>query len=185
MKEEFTPQQSLEVIQSMILQTRTNFKETNKYFILWGVLISLACVLEYVLYTYAQVDYYYMPWIVLPAIGWVLSIRMGMMSDQKQSTILGSALKWIWIGFGIGFNIVFIISWIKGNNPSSIMMLLSAMGTFITSRILQSTPYLLGSLALFAATIICLYVTGIESLLVVALAMILGYIVPASVEKNA
>ncbi len=185
MNNNFTPEQSLQVIQNMILRTRTNFQETNKYFILWGVVISLACLLEYIMYEHTDFEYYYTPWIILPIIGWIGSIRMGMRQEKKQSTILGDTLRWIWIGFGIGFIIVFVISWINAVNPSALMMLLSAMGTFITSRILKSTPYLLGSIVLFAASFACLYITGIDSLLLVAAAMILGYIAPAIAEKRA
>ncbi len=184
MAKEFTPEESIAVIESMIQRTRTNFRETNKYFILWGILISAACVLEYLFLKYTDFQYYYLPWIVLPLLGWIVTIRMGIKQDYKQKTILGDAIKWVWIGFGIGFTFVFIIYWYEGANPSALMMLLSAIGTFITSRILGSTPYLLGSLILFGASIACHSLRGLDTLLVVAVAMILGYLVPAMIENR-
>ncbi len=181
----FNPEQSLQVIENMILKTKTNFKETNKYFILWGVIISLTCVVEYLMIRYSDSPYYYMPWLVLPVVGWILTISLSMRQERHQSTILGDAIKWVWVGFGIGFMMVFAVAWMRGFNPSPLMMLLSGIGTFITSRILRSTPYLLGSLVLFGSSIACMYVSGPGSLLIVAAAMMLGYILPAVTEKNA
>ncbi len=184
MNKDFTPEQSLRVIEDMIHRTRANFKETNQYFIAWGIFISLAALIEYVLIRYTDFEYYYIPWIIFPLVGTLWSIRQGRRDDRGGSTILGDGLKWIWIGMGIGFTITFFISWRIQLNPTPVMLLLSGIGTFITSRILSSVPYLVGSIFLFAMVVVSLYIGGVDSLLLVAVSMILGYIVPATLENR-
>lgn len=185
MSQDFSPQQSIQVIENMINRTRDQFQSTNKYFLVWGVLITLASLSQYLLIQFTDYQYNYLPWFIFPILGYIWTVRISIREEKKGITILGNAIKWIWIGLGIGFILTFISSWFIPFNISPFMMLLSGVGTFSTSRILHSKPYLLGSIFLFITAIACLYfMHSATSLLLVAMGMTLGYTIPAILESN-
>ena len=62
MKEEmFSPEESLQVIQSMINRAKETVADNSYYFLLWGWTVFIACVGQYILKVIVETPYN--PWI--------------------------------------------------------------------------------------------------------------------------
>ena len=46
---EFTPEEGFKIIQKAISNIKTNYKESAQIFLLWGWILSLACLAQFVI----------------------------------------------------------------------------------------------------------------------------------------
>jgi hypothetical protein len=47
-KENLSPQQSIDLIQSMIDKTKNTVADGSVFFLLWGWVVFIACILQYI-----------------------------------------------------------------------------------------------------------------------------------------
>lgn len=116
MESKFSETESMLVIRQMIEQAKDKLeKGDGKYFILWGYIITIACLAHYVSYTFFDYGHTLsgLIWAVFPAIGVFFTICF-IWKDSKKAivkTYVSSMLSRIWIGFGCtNFLVVFLLS---------------------------------------------------------------------------
>lgn len=187
---DFSPHQSLDLIQSMINQAQGNLMKNSFYFILWGWAIFLANLGMYGLYKFSDFPYPYLVWLIaIPA--WVITMVYGSRqgSQAGKKTHLDRINMWLWISFGLSI-IPFIIFMQKiGFNVNPVVLVLTAIPTFLTGIMLKFRPLILGGISFYAFGIICFMVNPLDQYLVGAVAIACGYLVPgyllrATREKN-
>ena len=64
MEENFNPQQSLELIESMINRAKDKFAEDGFSYLLWGWVVFACSIAEFMLLHFFQYPYHYMVWMV-------------------------------------------------------------------------------------------------------------------------
>ncbi|MEJ7588699.1 MAG: hypothetical protein WKI04_14155 [Ferruginibacter sp.] len=55
----FSPQESLHVIQSMINKSKEDLGDNSIFFLLWGWLVFIGCLLQYFLLVVIKTPYHY------------------------------------------------------------------------------------------------------------------------------
>ncbi|MDZ4808016.1 MAG: hypothetical protein SGI96_07065, partial [Bacteroidota bacterium] len=66
MKEEnFSPEQSLQLIQTMISKTKQDMSDNSIYFLVWGWLTFFACTGQFVLKHIYNYEKHYLVWLVV------------------------------------------------------------------------------------------------------------------------
>ena len=181
-QENFSPQESLRLIQSMIARTRQDMGDNSKHFLLWGWITFVACIAQYVLKNVFDYEKHYLVWVlIIPGI--IISTYMGIKEGrtQKAKTYIGDSMKYLWMGMGIGF---FVLGMMLGrmgwnNNGFSFFILLYGLGTFISGKFLQFKPLVYGGLAAWAMAIVSVYFNYDYQILFAAAAILVSYIIPA------
>ncbi len=181
MRTELTPEKSLAIITQMIEESKESFKHHSFYFMLWGWLMISASLAEYYLISIAY-EFHFLPWTILSILGGLVSGIKGARDKKKHSTFADKVISYTWLGFVITMMITLVA--VIPSNPNPFVLLLAGLATFITGGITQFKGFILGGFVFWIAAIVSFQIHTQTSLLVYALAMFLGYIVPAYLLKK-
>lgn len=185
-EEKFSPEQSIQVIQTMINKTRQNFHDNSKYFLLWGWLTALAIGGQFVLKVILHYERFFQVWYVL-FIGVIISnywiIKDG--KKEKVKTYVTESMSNLWLGMGISFfvlSMLFVkLGWYYCY-PFFIMMY--GLGTFVSGKILQFTPLVIGGILAWVLSIVSAWFDFDYQMLFAVAALLFSYIIPAHLLRK-
>ncbi len=186
-EEKFSPEQSLQLIQSMISKTKQDMSDNSIYFLVWGWITFIACTGQFVLKHILNYEQHYQVWWII-AIGVAFSIYQGIKerNTQKVKTYVGDSVKYLWIGMGISYFVLSMIlskiGWDSAVFPFFIM--LYGLGTFVSGSILQFRPLKIGGILAWALAIGAAYVEYDYQMLFGAAAILISYIIPAYMLRS-
>ena len=181
-EEKFSPQQSLQLIQSMINMTRQDMSDNSIYFLVWGWITFIACTGQFLLKHIAQYEQHYQVWWLI-IFGIAFSIYKGIKEGKtrKAKTYVGDSMKYLWMGMGISYFVLSMIltkiGWNSAVFPFFIMMY--GLGTFISGNIIQFRPLVIGGIIAWVLAIGSVYVDYDYQMLFGAAAILFSYIIPA------
>jgi hypothetical protein len=188
MQENFSPQQSLLLIQSMIQKTKGNLSANRFYFLLWGWLTLVAILGQFFLKVVLLYRHHYLVWLLTFA-GVAITIwhtqRQG--RKRKIKTYIGQSMQYLWIGMGISF---FVLSFIISSSKVGwlqawpFFILLYGLGTFVSGNILQFTPLITGGVICWVLACASAFFPFDYQLLFAAAAIIASYLVPGYLLRN-
>lgn len=171
---------SLEIINNAISKTKENLQEHSFGFILWGWLVVLASLGHYAIVKIHYVPASWLIWPITMGIGAIVSFFYYRKKehDRAYSTYLDTHLTNLWQVIFIGFALAFFISYKCNIPPTAIMLTLCGVGTTITGKDMKYKPLIYGGLSFFIFAALSLYVKGAENLLVNAISIFVGYLIP-------
>ncbi len=82
----FSHEDGLKTIYAMITSTRNTIGENYLFYLLWGYLVGLACISEYLLIRVVHYERHYMVWPVLMGLGMVVIRRFNAAQAKNQYT---------------------------------------------------------------------------------------------------
>jgi hypothetical protein len=108
---EMQAKDEIQLIKNMLERTRRATAESGTLFIVWGVLIALALVGNYILAYFKKYDWLWLNWIAITVIGWVYSAIYGIRRERKEPirTYVQTAARHLYIACGMGFLLVGIV----------------------------------------------------------------------------
>ncbi len=183
---QLNPNESLKIISQAINQTKENIKERSFYFLWWGWIIAIAAFSHYFLTAFSTTDKSYIPWVILIPVGWAGSIFYSIKSEKTKAyqTYFELFLKYLWIVLGISFMISVFISLSLEVQPAIFVSLLAGIGTLVSGLTMKFKPLIVGGLLFFVFAIGSLFVDQTTVLLINAIAIVTGYLIPAYFLKN-
>lgn len=182
-EENLSPQQSLELIRSMIGKTREDISDNAIYFLVWGWIAFIACVGQFVLkHIYHYPKHYYV-WMVV-FIGIAFSLYNGSREEKKRKvkTYIGESIGHLWMGMAISFFVLSMILTKIGwyNQPVfPFFIMLYGLGTFVSGSIIRFRPLVIGGLLAFGLAVGSSFVVYDYQMLFGAAAILVSYIIPA------
>ncbi|HNR15761.1 MAG TPA: hypothetical protein PKG90_03745 [Chitinophagaceae bacterium] len=180
--ENFTPEQSLQLIRSMISKTKQNMSDNSIYFLVWGWLTFIACTAQFVLKNIFQYEKHYLVWTVI-IIGVAFSIYQGRKegTSVKAKTYVDENMKHLWAGMAISFFVLGMIltrlGW--GTVIFPFFIMLYGLGTFVSGNFIQFRPLIIGGIIAWALAIGSTFVNYDYQMLFGAGAILISYIIPA------
>ena len=181
-EDNFSPEQSLQLIRSMIDRTKQDMSGNSIYFLVWGWITFIACTGQFVLkHIYNYERHYQVWWLIV--VGVIFSIYRGITDDKKQKvrTYIGDSMSYLWIGMGIAFfvlsMILSVIGW--GSSVFPFFMLLYGLGTFISGNFIRFRPLIVGGIIAWALAVSATFVEEDYQILFAAAAILFSYIIPA------
>lgn len=183
----FSPEQSLQLIRSMISQTRQDMSDNSIYFLVWGWITFIACTGQFILKHIVQYERHYQVWFLIIA-GIAFSIWHGIREDRrkKAKTYVGESMKWLWTGMGVSFFVLSMIlskiGWSSAVFPFFIM--LYGLGTFISGNFLRFRPLIIGGIIAWALAVGAAWVEYDYQMLFGAAAILFSYIIPAYLLRS-
>lgn len=183
----FSPQESLQLIQSMIAKTRKDMGDNSSHFLLWGWITFVACIGQFLLKNVFNYPKHYLVWLlIIPGV--IFSIYMGIREEKKRgvTTYVDDSMKYLWIGMGISFFVLSMIMTRLGWNTNifPFFILLYGLGTFISGKFLQFKPLVFGGLTAWVLAIASAYFNYDYQMLFGAAAILFSYIIPAYMLRS-
>ncbi|HVX48544.1 MAG TPA: hypothetical protein VHB48_00250 [Chitinophagaceae bacterium] len=182
-----SPEESMRLIESMINRVKDRFNEDGRLYLFWGWLIFLCSTAEFVLYHFLKYDKHYLVW----SVSWVALVYQLIYFYKKRrkarvGTYTGHIIRYVWLTYVIlSFLIGFLIGKL-GNGGSgsyfyyifSIVLALYGMPLFLCGIIIRFRPLVYGAVCCWALSIITTFIPYDYQMLMLAVAMIAGWIVP-------
>ena len=188
MEENFSPQQSLALIQSMITKTKNNLSDNRFYFLLWGWLSFIAIIGQFFLKVILHYDKHYLVWLVTIPAAIITMVRASRQSNRAVvKTYVADSMNFLWMGIGISFFVLsFIVSNMRGgwNNAWPLYILFYGLGTFVSGKILQFRPFIIGGIFNWVLAVVAIYIPFDYQLLLAATAILTSYIIPGYLLRS-
>jgi hypothetical protein len=191
----FTPQESLEIIGRFIMNYKKNFKESSFYFLLWGWVVLLASVSHFLVLMvllnmkeYGKIGIFSMVnWISFTVAGIVIqSFHFKRTHDQKVTrSHIDSFIRSLWQVTAIAIvMIIFLCMKTQNYYPSPFILTVVGLSTLVTGVTIKFRPLILGGVVFFVLAVIGSFINNEYQLLINALAITLGYLVPGYMLRS-
>jgi hypothetical protein len=187
MEENFSPQQSLHLIESMIKKVRSDIGANRFYFLFWGWLTFLAILTQFFLKVVLHYRQHYLVWLaIIPAVI-VTIVHANRNRRNPYRTYVGDSMKYLWFGIGISF---FVLSLIISNTKGGwliaypFFILFYGLGTFVSGMFLKFNPLIIGGIFNWVLAFICVFLPYDYQLLTAAAAILTSYIIPGHIIQT-
>lgn len=188
METKFTEQQSLQVIQDMIENTKAKFQDNGFFYLLWGWLVLIASASHFIMMQLG-IEYFWLAWPITMIAGGVTSgivgYRMGKKAQVK--TIFDTTIVSLWYAFTITLFIILLaagagkISWSMAN---VFIIALYGLGTFISGKMMQFNPLIFGGIFSWVLACVGIFLPAIYSMPLVSVSIIVAYLIPGYILKS-
>lgn len=188
MENKLTHQESWNIMQDMISNTKKSLKDDGSYYLLWGWLSLIANLGHWIGIQLGKPELAPIVWPVLMISGGVYSAIKSSRESKNQSvkTHLGNIMAMVWMGFGLSMVIAFVAVASQKNwlliNPMVIM--LYAWGTFISGAILKFKPLIYGGVFAWVLAGFSFFAPQDIQLIIGAVAIIVSYLIPGYILKS-
>jgi hypothetical protein len=179
--ESFTPEESLRVIRTMIEKTKTTVADKSFYFLLWGWLVFIGAVGQYVLAVIVRTDMNPIVWSIM-IVGVIASPIYGI-RQKKTSTVktyVDDGLRNIWTAIGVVQTLIVFIFMRRGDweHCYTIFILTYSIGCFLNGRLLRFAPLIRGAVFCWVLAVLTTFVDVGTNMLLLAAAVLGSYIIP-------
>ena len=184
-EEMLSSQESLEIIHTMIAQAKGDFKANAFHFLWWGWIVLIGSLGHYALLSFTSVAYPQLAWLVV-IIGIAGSIARGVKSNREArvKTYTGKIYGIIWITFLVNYFILLFFMDKINYYITPLILLMAAASTLISASMMRFRPLQIGAVSIWIAGIAAFTVSLPNQLLITAIAILLGYLVPGYLLKN-
>jgi len=168
METKFTEQQGLQVIQEMIENTKSKFRDNGFFYLLWGWLVLIASLAHFIMLNLG-IEYAWLPWPVMMIGGGIASGIAGYKLGKKTKvkTFFDTAIVSLWLAFTITLFIILVaagagqISW---NMANVLIIALYGLATYISGSMMKFKPLIFGGIFSWIAAIVGLFLPPMLSL---------------------
>jgi hypothetical protein len=176
-----TEAESLSIISGMINRARNRFSETGTLYLLWGWVILVCCISQFILLQYFGYEKSYQVWILT----WLAFIYQAIYlarkkRSEKVKTYTDEIIGFVWLTFVCcGFLLVYLLLVQKAyTSIYPAILVLYGMPTFLSGIILKFRPLTIGGICCWFIALISPFVPQDYHLLLPAAAVIAAWIIP-------
>ena len=176
--------QSIEIIETMLRESKKSLHRNSFYFLIWGLLLVPAGIAEYYLF---GTDRFWLIWPVVGIIGGLISTIYGIKEGKRTGVETASDRIYSYTWGAFIFTLIFIIVYTQLNNlpPHAMILMLAGMATFISGGIAKFNPFIYGGIALGTGAIMCAFLIDVPYHgLVFAGSILLGYVIPGFILRK-
>ena len=194
MEKTLTPEESLRIIQKSISNSRKNMREGSFYYLLWGWALILASLANYFLIRYLIGQERYDDIMLMSLLAWGVFIIAAMIIQfvyqsrvskrERVVTHLDRYITFVWITAGLLMGLMAFLSLKIDSYPTPFILGVTAMATAVSGLMLRFRPLVIGAVIFLAAAVISSFMRGTDQLLVFAVAMALGYLIPGYIIRS-
>lgn len=182
----FSAEDSLRLIENMIKKTRKDISYQSPYFLIWGWASLVASISQFTLNVVFDYPYHYLVWLItIPCIIITFIYAARDSKRVKVKTYVSENMSMLWAGVGISFfvlSLIFIrLGWF---NCYPFYMMLYGLGSFVSGRILQFRPFLIGGIISWILAAIAIWFSFDYQALFAAAAILFSYIIPGHLIRR-
>jgi len=184
MKEEFTHQESLAVIESMIASSRNRVKDDGRIYILWAAAVTLAALYEYVMIQLQGPNSLH--WIGWPIAMPLAGIGTGLLVYRQKTranvhTHFEETMKYLWLGVGVMLLLLIFMSAIQKlawSQSYPLFIGLYGVGTFVSGGLLKLKAMQVGASICWVLAVISALTSFENQLILLTLSIWVSYLIP-------
>ena len=176
--------EGLEIIQSMINRAKDKFNENGHLYLLWGWVVFICSIAQFILLNYVQFEYHYMVWMTcwLVVIYQIFYLARRKKHEQVR-TYTDDIIGYVWLAFVIAmFLMGFLFGRILGDEYYKMIspgfLVLYGIPTFLSGIILRFRPLVTGGIACWLLSVMAVFVPGQFQMLFLSAAMLIAWIIP-------
>lgn len=169
-------QQNLALITEMIQTARHQFNERGTVYLLWGWLVFIASIAQYLLIKF-NVAEHSLVWLLMPLGALAQVFIMKKESKDQVKTYLDKVMGKVWTAVGISIGLVLLLTR-DITHTFPMLLVLYGIGTYITGRVLKFPQLVFGAICCWCIAIVASFVSFDYQLLLLATAMLVAYIIP-------
>lgn len=183
---ERSPQETLQLIESMINKAQNRFGENGTLYLLWGWVILACSLLHYGMIRWSSIKNPELIWFTTwLAVAYQIIYLARQSKKQTVRTYTDEIISYVWIVFGISGGIATFIlgrsnSWVS---MYPIILMLYGMPTFLSGAIMRFKALMFGAVVCWVLAVVATFVDPLNTLLLLALAVITAWIVPGYILK--
>lgn len=187
--EEISTSEELGIIRKMIDKTKAHTAEVSIYFIVWGWVAFIACLLTYILVYFDQERLIWLMWLILMSLGGITVFVFGIKQGKriKVKTYTDQSYSSLWGACCVSFIIVFV-GWSLGAISMEILVpliaIIAGLGTFVTGGIIEWKPFCFSGIVWWISAIIMMLIHWHYHNLVMAITIVPGYLIPGYVLRK-
>ena len=186
-EKQFTPQESLQLIQEMIKSTKRRMDKESFLVLLWGYLATAGYLLGYIWMQFDKFAYIGYSWFILSGSGTIVSLIYLRTKSKKDrvKTYIDDCMKFTWLGYGItiGVFLIFLIKIQLYTLINPIGLILIGLPTFITGGVIKYKPLVLGGIIFWIFGALAFIITSDLQYILCAMAIVCGYLIPGYMLK--
>jgi hypothetical protein len=184
---DFSPQESLRIIQTMIEKARNSVADKSFYFLLWGWLVFIASIGQFVLKVIVKTEWHPVVWNLM-IVGSVVSIFHSRKENEKKrvKSYVDESIAYLWIAIGITQGLLIFVFVRQGDwqDCYTFFILLYSIGCFVSGRILKFRPLVWGAISGWLLAILTTFAGFDYNILIMALAILVSYIIPGYILRK-
>ena len=180
----FSHLEGLEIIQSMINRAKDRFSENGHLYLLWGWVVFLCSIAEFVLLHMVGYEHHYAVW----ALCWVAVVYQVIYLSKKKKrervkTYTDDIVGFVWLAFVVSmFLMGFLFGRIMGEAYYKIFapgfLVLYGIPTFLSGIIHRFRPLIIGGIACWVLSVVASFITSAYQLLFLSMAVLVAWIIP-------
>lgn len=179
----FSEQESLLLIESMINKARNQFNENGHLYLLWGWVVLVCSVGQFVLQVIGYAGHYRVWLLIWVAVVYQVVYLVRKKKHRKVHTYTDSILANVWLAFAITMILVGFQGGIGGgaqpaSHVNATFLALYGIPTFVSGTILKFNPLKIGASLCWILAAMAPFVPSRYYLLMLGLAVIAAWIVP-------
>lgn len=184
-EETLTGQQSMEIISRMISTVRNEIQDDSFFYLIWGWLVLAASLSNYALMA-MNYELSFLPWAILMPIGGIATMIYGRQQEKKQKvkTYMDDVMKYVLIAFLVSLFVVLFFQSQLGLATYPMVMMVYGMWLFISGGAIRFRPLIMGGVVNWLLGIAAFFFEFPQQLLILALAVFLGYIIPGHMLRS-
>lgn len=184
-EEQLSETESLDIIQKMISTVKSEMEDDSFYYLLWGWLVLIASIIQYVLIK-MEVGWNYIGWLILMPLGGLITTIYSYRQEKKKRfrTYIDEMMKYVLISFLVSLLIVLFSQSILQLNTYPMVLMIYGMWLFVSGAAIKFKPLIIGGIINWILCIVSLFYVFEVQLLLLASAVLLGYIIPGHLLKN-
>jgi hypothetical protein len=179
--ESLSANESLKLIESMIYKVQNRFSENGTLYLLWGWVIFCCSIIQYLFLKFTEYSNISMVWSVLLLVLVYQIIYLSKKQKKaKVKTYTDEIIGYVWMTFGICMGLfTFIMSklniWMLFY---PFIFLFYGVPTFLSGAIMRFKPLMIGGICCWVLSIVALFISSIEVILLFIPAVLFGWIIP-------
>jgi hypothetical protein len=185
LENDFSPQQSLQLIESMINRAKDKFAEDGFMYLVWGWLVFGCSLLQFILLHIVQYPKHYIVWLAtIPVFIYLFFYINKKQRHQAVITYTGYIIGFVWLTFVIviillAFLIGFLTTGDYYTHIIHILLAVYGMPVFLTGVIIRFKPLIIGGIACWILCIISTFIRVYDyQFLLIPVAMLIAWIIP-------
>jgi len=181
----FSPQQSLQLIESMINRAKDKYAEDGFMYLVWGWLVFGGSLMQFLLLHTFHYPKHYLVWLItIPAFIYQFFYMRKKYEHPKVVTYTNSIIGYVWITFAVvmlllGFLVGFLTTGEYYTHIIHILLAVYGMPVFLTGVIVRFKPLIYGGIACWVFCIASTFVKVYDyQFLFIPASMLIAWIIP-------
>lgn len=179
-KEITSPEESLAIIEGMIAAAKRKVADNSFLFLLWGWLLFITTVTQFVLKVLLGYLHHYYVWAIMYSLLIILIVPVGRrITGRMPRSYLDDIIRNLWAGMILSYVLLtcifFKIGW---DHCYTFYILLMALGCFLGWKLLVFPPLAVAATICGFMTLLSTFLTFDQDILLCGIAILTSYIIP-------